>query len=205
MKIYTINSEYNFGSNMYILQNDDKYIVIDPSASYKRACETVNLDSLNCICIVLTHTHFDHMLTAEEWTRITHLPLSVSKKDLCGLSDPYLNCYKQFLNLDRGYFGDVNLLSDGDTIHFSNSKIDIIETPGHTAGSITLISEDNVFVGDVLFAFGGIGRYDLPGGDYGTLQKSISKILNLGDKLNVYSGHGPITTISKIKELTWKN
>jgi len=88
-------------------------------------------------------------------------------------------------------------LEEGDIIKFGNSTLEIVFTPGHSPGSITFYNKEQkiMIAGDVLF-HGSIGRTDLPGGHHQTLIDSINnKLLPLGDKFVVYSGHGPSTTI----------
>jgi hydroxyacylglutathione hydrolase len=88
-------------------------------------------------------------------------------------------------------------LAEGDIIRFGNSELEVIETPGHAAGSVCFISHSGRFVvtGDVLF-HQSIGRTDLPTGDYDLLMKNIKeKLLTLPPDYKVYAGHGPETTI----------
>ncbi|NJN97320.1 MAG: MBL fold metallo-hydrolase, partial [Anaerolineales bacterium] len=91
------------------------------------------------------------------------------------------------------------LLAEGDTISFGTYTFQVLFTPGHTIGHVSFYeaSAGIIFDGDVLFA-GGIGRTDLPGGDYETLIASINdKLMTLPDETVVCSGHGPITTIGR--------
>jgi glyoxylase-like metal-dependent hydrolase (beta-lactamase superfamily II) len=93
------------------------------------------------------------------------------------------------------------LVKEGDVITFGPYKLNVLHTPGHTPGGISLVLEDNplVYVGDTLFA-GSIGRTDFPGGDYDTLIASIrTKLFTLDDDTTVYTGHGPATTIGQEK------
>ena len=91
-------------------------------------------------------------------------------------------------------------VGEGDTISFGTITFEVIHTPGHTPGGISLHSGDLVFVGDTLFS-GSIGRTDFPGGSYDTLIASIqNKLFTLGDKVRVYCGHGPETTIGREKQ-----
>ena len=89
--------------------------------------------------------------------------------------------------------------SDGQTYRVGELSFKVIHCPGHTPGHVVLFepNERKVFVGDCLFA-GSIGRTDLPGGSTEQLMDSLfNKILPLGDDVEVYSGHGPVTTIGK--------
>jgi glyoxylase-like metal-dependent hydrolase (beta-lactamase superfamily II) len=92
--------------------------------------------------------------------------------------------------------------SDGQTYKVGELSFRVIHCPGHTPGHVVLFEPDErkVFVGDCLFA-GSIGRTDLPGGSTEQLMDSLfNKILPLGDDVEVYSGHGPVTTIGKEKK-----
>jgi glyoxylase-like metal-dependent hydrolase (beta-lactamase superfamily II) len=92
------------------------------------------------------------------------------------------------------------LLEDGETIAVGDLQLDVIHTPGHTPGGISLHVDGSVFVGDTLFQ-GSIGRTDFPGGDFNTLIASIQKrLFALADTTTVYTGHGPETTIGTEKK-----
>ena len=91
------------------------------------------------------------------------------------------------------------MLDEGDTVTFGNITLTVIHTPGHTPGGISLKTREHVFVGDTLFQ-GSIGRTDFPGGSFETLRDSIQKkLFELGDEVQVYTGHGPQTTIGQEK------
>ena len=123
----------------------------------------------------------------------------VGESDAPALADSKLNCYWQFMRFDYGYKGEYTTVKDGECITLANTKFRIIETPGHSKGSVSLYSEGVIFVGDVLFAGGGFGRVDLPGGDYRVLMQSIKKLLAFPSETKVYCGHGEETSISQLK------
>ena len=84
-----------------------------------------------------------------------------------------------------------------DKIEFGKVELKVLHTPGHTKGSITLLSDDVVFSGDTLFA-GSIGRYDLPSGSLQEIMNSLkNKLMTLPDHVIVYPGHGSNSTIGK--------
>ncbi len=92
-------------------------------------------------------------------------------------------------------------VEEGDVVTFGNHKLEVIHTPGHTRGGMSLKINNAVFTGDTLFA-SSIGRTDLPGGNYRQIIKSIKeKIFPLGDKMVVYPGHGPESTIGHEKKV----
>ena len=93
-------------------------------------------------------------------------------------------------------------LLEGESISFGNSTLDIVFTPGHSPGSISLINHEHglIFAGDVLFQ-GSIGRTDLPGGDFSVLEHSIrTQLYSLPDHFKVLPGHGGETTIGAEKQ-----
>jgi glyoxylase-like metal-dependent hydrolase (beta-lactamase superfamily II) len=102
----------------------------------------------------------------------------------------------------KNYEGEIIYINEGDAIALGNESLSILLTPGHSPGSICFYSESSRFIvsGDVLFR-SGIGRTDLPGGNFDTLIESIrKKLFTLPDNVIVYSGHGPETTIGDEKE-----
>jgi len=89
-------------------------------------------------------------------------------------------------------------LAEGGEVRFGSVRLRVLHTPGHTEGSVCLYEPDDglLFSGDTLFA-GGWGRVDLPGGDPGDMVASLARLLELEDRVRVYPGHGPDTTIGR--------
>ena len=86
-------------------------------------------------------------------------------------------------------------LVEGDTVSVGELRIKVLHTPGHSPGNITFYVENNLFVGDLIFA-GSIGRTDLPGSNYEQLITSVqSKIFSLPDTTKIFPGHGPVTSV----------
>ncbi|MEG1622918.1 MAG: MBL fold metallo-hydrolase [Alistipes sp.] len=151
---------------------------------------------LTPVLAVNTHGHFDHTMGVEHLRKTYHIPFALSGKD-------------QFL-LDTNQVGSTvfgvtigampTIDQDLDTmkeLHFGNTTLQIIPTPGHTPGHVSLYEPTAkiLFTGDTLFRES-IGRTDLPGGDYSWIMRSIlENIIPLGDEVQVYPGHGPETTI----------
>jgi glyoxylase-like metal-dependent hydrolase (beta-lactamase superfamily II) len=91
------------------------------------------------------------------------------------------------------------LIDEGDTISFGSLTFTVLHTPGHTPGGVSLHADGYLFVGDTLFA-GSVGRTDFPGGSFDALKSSIQqKLFKLGDEVQVFTGHGPETTIGEEK------
>ena len=191
-----------FQENTYVLFDESKKcIIIDPGCyeqNEKLELERFIVDNeLEPVKLINTHCHIDHVLgnrfVAEKWS----LDLEMHELDL-----PTLHSVKDYCQL-YGFHNyeespePSTFLKEGDKMHFGNSSLDVLFTPGHAPGHIVLYSNEQHFVigGDVLFQMS-IGRTDLPGGDYDTLINSIKdKLLPLDEQTKVYSGHGPSTTI----------
>ena len=171
-----------YQANCYILgcEETKEGLVIDPGGDADRIVKEITNLKLKIRYILITHGHMDHTGGAEEVRKITHAPLWIHPLDAGGLS-----------------FQADSLLSDGQEISLGNFTISVIHTPGHSPGGVSFYAPGAVFTGDTLFA-GSIGRTDFPGGDHNQLiQGVIQKIFPLGDKLRVYPGHGPRTTIGQ--------
>lgn len=162
-------------------------IVIDPGAEGERILEAIKQYSLKIIYIVNTHCHPDHIGANDFIKQKTGAELLIHSADLFLLEDSLVN------------LSPKRLLKEGDKIELGSFALEVLHTPGHTPGSISLyLKEENLlFSGDTLFA-GGIGRTDLPGGNFKHLENSIrQKLLKFPDETVVYPGHGPETSIGK--------
>ncbi len=198
MQVYTINSDYPFGSNMYLIFSGDECAVIDPSASYETVKKVLPIKNFKIKYILITHAHFDHILYLDNWCDKTGITPSISSNDAVLIKDSKLNCYLNFLGIDKAYLKELNIINAADKLALGSDIIEVISVPGHTEGSLAFITKDSVFVGDTVFANGGIGRTDLPSGNYSKLISSIEKIKALDKSLKVYPGHGYTTSVSKI-------
>ena len=149
--------------------------------------------------LLCTHLHFDHII-GNAFIRDTYglLP-EASQKDVEAL--PSLEEQMAGLGLPPSKAFETvpvtKYLSEGDTVRFGQSELQVLATPGHSPGSLSFYTSQDGFVlsGDALFE-GSIGRTDLWGGDLRTLITAIrEKLLTLPDATVVYSGHGPATTV----------
>ena len=93
-------------------------------------------------------------------------------------------------------FCEVSFCEEGEKIRAGGAVFTVMETPGHTWGSVCYLCEDAIFSGDTLFA-GSCGRTDLPGGDYGTIVLSLERLAELQGDYTVYPGHGSATTLAQ--------
>ena len=187
-----------YGSNCYLISSGDEYAIIDPSADYVNALRKYPNIKGRLKYVLLTHCHFDHILTIDQWAEACDGQVYVGAEDAPWLSDPTLNCYLGFLGINQGYHGKYNTLSDKDTLRLGDDVIDVIACPGHTPGGVSFRIGDKIFCGDTVFAGGGYGRCDLPGGDIDTLEKTLIRLITHISDGVFYPGHGPSTTLKEI-------
>ncbi len=187
-----------YGSNCYLISSHGEYAVIDPSCDYESALKQFPDIEGKIKYVLITHSHFDHILGISSWANNAEKVI-VGEKDAPGLSDSSVNCYLGFLGIDDGYYGKYYTAKDGDVLSFGDSPITVIDCPGHTKGGVSFKIDDAVFCGDTVFAGGGYGRCDLPGGDISILEKTIIKLItHLSEKTVFYPGHGPKTTLQDL-------
>ena len=185
----------SYASNCYLVEDGGEAVLIDPSIAVADALR--RLGSLPRItAVVLTHGHFDHTLALAEWRSHTGAPLLVGSADAPMLTDPSLSCYRQFLGRDDAFAPPERLLLEGDTVTVGEKSLTVLSVPGHTQGSIALYTDGLLFTGDTLFADGGYGRTDLPGGSGRDLVSSLRRLLSLPGDCRVLPGHGEATDIA---------
>lgn len=143
---------------------------------------------LNVRYIFLTHGHYDHTMAAEEISEATGARIYIHKKDFSG-DDPD-SSYKFYTDYD------VSLYKEGDMLSAGALDFTVMETPGHSEGSVTLMCGNALFTGDTLFR-ASCGRTDLEGGDMRTLMKSLSRLYFLEGDYEVYPGHADSTTLMR--------
>ena len=185
-------------ANCFILGCEDtlEAVVIDPGDEADRILLGLAESNLTAKLIVNTHGHFDHVGANKRLKEATGAPILIHSLDAPMLSQLSSSAAAWGLAADNSP-GPDRELKDGDEVIFGNTVLNVIHTPGHTPGGISLFADNYVFVGDTLFA-GSIGRTDFPGGSFKTLKESIQKkLFVLDDEVRVYAGHGPATTIGE--------
>jgi glyoxylase-like metal-dependent hydrolase (beta-lactamase superfamily II) len=171
-------------------------VVIDPGGDPDLILDAIDGEGLAICYILNTHAHFDHMMANSTLVAATGAPLALHREDRELLSAGGGATWFGLLSSPPTPEVDVEL-SDGQELAVGGLHINVLHTPGHSPGHVSffLPRERVLFSGDALF-HEGIGRTDLPGGDYNTLIASIRhKLLTLPDETVVYPGHGPATTI----------
>lgn len=195
-----------FRENTYVVSDNTKScIIIDPGCyepdeqiTLKKYIED---HELHVEALVNTHCHIDHVLGNHFVKNNFDVPLYVHRQDVQTLqaNDLVAPVYG-FPRYEKS--SPDKFVEAGDRIIFGQSWLEVLFVPGHAPGHIALINEDEKICisGDVLFRQG-IGRTDLPGGDFDTLMDSIkNKLFNLPEDMNVFCGHGAATQIGYEKQ-----
>ncbi|GHV29688.1 MBL fold hydrolase [Clostridia bacterium] len=178
--------------NCYVLIIAEHAAIIDPGGDF----ESINSTLVGATpeLILLTHGHYDHIGAVKEFmAKYPTVKVCVGALDAELLKFPEKNMSLWSDQVVSDICADV-LLHDGNLIDFAGKRIKVIETPGHTRGSVCFWIEGVLFSGDTLFK-GAIGRTDLYGGDSVSLSKSLEKLKQLKSTTIVYPGHGLKTTI----------
>jgi len=188
-------------ANCYIVgcEQTRKAAVLDPGGDTDRILTALANDKLTLIAIINTHGHFDHVGGNKPLKNATGADLMIHSLDAPMLDSLAGSAAAWGLSAENSPKPD-RLLEEGDTIECGTVRFNVLHTPGHTPGGISLYTGDALFVGDTLFA-GSIGRTDFPGGDHDTLIRNIqTKLFVLPDDTLVYTGHMESTTIGREKK-----
>ncbi len=187
--------------NCYILAESEgkDAVIIDPGSDCGKIKQALIKYKLKPAIIINTHGHADHIGCDDDFG----LAVYIHKNDAVLLNDPEKN-FSSFISESFVVKAKTKEVKDGDIIELGNIKLEVLHTPGHTPGGISLLLrglEKNIlFSGDTLF-FHSVGRTDFPGASSEELLRSIkNKLLILPDSTIVYPGHGPSSTIRAEKE-----
>lgn len=147
--------------------------------------------------ILLTHGHFDHIEGVDRLRALTGAPSAAFHTEGAFAADPAQN--GSLLMFGRPIACTVDrLLEDGETIHVGAVPVQVLHTPGHTAGGCCYVTPEAVFTGDTLMGYS-VGRCDLPTGDEAALAVSLQKLAALPGDPAICGGHGPVTRLSEEK------
>ncbi|MEX0789618.1 MAG: MBL fold metallo-hydrolase [Actinomycetota bacterium] len=203
LKIYEHMVVGDLSCNCYLVGDPQtrQAMVLDPGDDGGRILQAVARHDLTVVAIVATHAHFDHILAADSLRAATGAPFYLHLADM-DLLQWLPASLEMFLGVrDPAPAPDVDTrLSDGDELKLGEQTLEVIHTPGHSEGSICLLtgSADDrmLFSGDTLFAMS-VGRSDLPGGDQDALVSSIHRRLFPLGEMPVFPGHGPATSLDR--------
>lgn len=179
-------------TNCYIVwdENTKNAAVIDPGDDGAYLSDCLRKEGLNLRLILLTHGHYDHIGGVSELKQTcgTTPEIYMSEKDL------HLKpLFREPVSLDPD---EVTNWKEGDTVTMDSITFRVMETPGHTPGSVCLICGDVIFSGDTLFQ-GSCGRTDFPGGSWTEMEQSLKRLYELPGDYLVLSGHTGSTSLDR--------
>lgn len=181
--------------NCYILTNESlDAIVIDPGSNSVDIIDHLLKAKVHLRAIINTHGHYDHVGAVADIKDLFGVPFYLHSKDEQLLKRANLYAYffegQTTIKIPR-----VNMFLDTfDTLKFGKIRIEVIRSPGHTAGSVSFLIDRHLFTGDALFN-NCAGRTDLPGGDESALRQSLKMLLNYPPETVFYPGHGGSATL----------
>ena len=179
------------GTNCYILEDEEtgKAAIIDPGDEANRILKVIREDGVEVEKILLTHGHYDHTTAVPELHRaLPQAEIYIHQADANGAGSQLFPLAGQVEGLR--YYGD------GDTLPLGELTIQVLHTPGHSPGSVTLKVGDVLFCGDTLFA-GSMGRTDLRGGSYEQIMASLKRLGELEGDYHVCPGHDVTSTLDR--------
>lgn len=175
-------------TNCYLVSDGQSGLcaVIDPGASAPKILQCVQDEGWRIAVILLTHAHFDHTGALHALhSALPAVPIYVHEAD----SD---NDH----NMSHGHLVYTDTYAGGDSVKAGALEFTVLETPGHTPGSVCLRCEDALFSGDTLFA-GSCGRTDFEGGSMAQMRASLRRLGMLEGDLRVFPGHGEASTLER--------
>lgn len=187
-------------TNSYlVISEENNAVLIDAPADAKYILEQVELYECTLKKIFITHGHFDHVGAVADLVEATGCEVYIHVCDKPKMLDEDAMLASVFRA--RGhklYTGELKLFTENDILTLDELEFDVLETPGHTSGSVCFICGKCMFSGDTLFSRS-IGRTDMPDGNIAAMKKSLAKIADLGGNLTIYPGHMGITSLDEEK------
>ena len=189
----------SWGSNCYLVEDGGEALIIDPSPSASAILRAIREDGCTPVGILLTHGHFDHIMSVDTLRQAEpSLKVYIHEADAPMLTDADKNAFAFFFRQERVWNAADVLFKDGDEIKVGGVTLTVVHTPGHSPGSSCFLSAEAgvMFTGDTLFS-DNIGRYDLWGGNFATLRRSLLALRDYDGSLTIYPGHGDEEKLSR--------
>jgi len=162
-----------FEANCYLVESAGELIIIDPGNEAEKIMAEIIHFKASPRSVILTHHHIDHIGAVQDIAGRLKIPIFIHKKE------------RKYID-----FPEINYLEEGDEVRVGNEILRVINTPGHTSGSLCLLGEKVIFTGDTLFKEG-YGRTDFSGGSPANMDKSLERLKKLiKPGMAVFPGHG---------------
>lgn len=184
-------------TNCYILTDEDtkQAAVIDPGDDAQKILAKIQEEGVEVRYLLLTHGHYDHTTAVPELHQaLPEAKIYIHEADANGAGSKLFPLSSQV--------DDLLLYSDGDTLPLGSLTIQVLHTPGHSPGSVSLLVGDTLFSGDTLFC-SSMGRTDLPGGSHEQIMASLRRLGQLEGNLEVLPGHEWATTLDREREYNY--
>ena len=179
------------GTNCYFLQDEESGLmaIIDPGDDWERILHQVKKAEGEVKYILLTHGHYDHTTAVPDLVKaLPGVQVYIHQADANGAGSQLFPLAAQVK--------DLNNYDEGDTLSLGSLTIEVLHTPGHSKGSVTLKVGDVLFTGDTLFC-GSCGRTDLRGGSYEEIMASLKRLGELEGDFHVCPGHDRTSTLER--------
>jgi hydroxyacylglutathione hydrolase len=187
--------------NCYIVRADasaSRGVIVDPGEEPDRLLTAARELGVEIEAILVTHCHFDHIGAVAPVARATGAPVYCPEIERPVLAD-VMSWVPPGFGPFESYEAD-HTVSGGETLSLAGIDFEVVFTPGHSPGHVTYATPGALLSGDVLFQ-GSVGRVDLPGGDWGTLERSIEGLLAAyPEETFVYPGHMGVTTLGRERD-----
>jgi len=177
-------------TNCYVVTDEGtrECAIIDPGADSSVILDYIESNKLSPKAIFLTHGHFDHYMALRAVAEATGAQAYINKRELDFEG-------RKIVQKMEGV-GELDYYGEGDVMKVGGLEFTVMDTPGHSPGSVTLKCQSALFTGDTLFR-DSCGRTDLDGGDMDTLLASLRRLSSLEGDYEVYPGHADTTTLTR--------